>query len=143
MGKRPKLHHRPPVDAATAALAASDPPAQLLAPPDRLGEAAMAPGPLLPMEAMSVAVERPGGAGETEAGAAGAAANRSLSPVGMQIYWNLSSLSMAVREAAALALVRELRAKQDEFAAGGGRGGVAEVWPAVWCSPRLEVWCSV
>lgn len=84
----------------------------------------MAPGPLLP-ETTSIAVmERLGG---DEAAGAANSANQSLNPVGMQIYWNLSSLNMAVREAAALALVRELREKQDEFAAGGGRGGVAEV----------------
>lgn len=70
-----------------------------------------------------------GGDDETDVagGSVAKAANQSLNPVGMQIYWNLSSLNMAVREAAALALVDELRAKQEEFEAGGGQGGVSEV----------------
>lgn len=139
MGKRPKLvrphQPRPPSDVAAGAVGATkpqhsaNPPAQLLPELSNHGhEAAMAPGPLLPeMMTMSAPsamdVDRAGGAE-----AAVNAANQSLSPVGMQIYWNLSSLDMAVREAAALALVRELRVQQEEFAAGGGRGGAAEVW---------------
>jgi hypothetical protein len=49
-------------------------------------------------------------------------------PAGMQIYWNLSSLDMAVRESAAAALVQELKGAQDNFVANGGQGGAAEVW---------------
>lgn len=48
-------------------------------------------------------------------------------PVGMQIYWNLSSLDLSVREAAVVALVHELRAAQDGFESGGGQVGAEEV----------------
>jgi DNA polymerase phi len=85
----------------------------------------MAPGPLLPEMMKIAAMERVGGGDDVVSGTN--SANQSLTPVGMQIYWNLSSMNMTVREAAALALVRELREKQEEFTAGGGRGGIAEV----------------
>ncbi len=47
-------------------------------------------------------------------------------PVGMQIYWNLSSVNACVREAAAVALAKELESDQQEFEAGGRREGAAE-----------------
>ena len=146
MGKRPKLDRKPLQSAADAHSDApsainsrlANPPELAQLPPRPGHDAAMAPGPLLPDAMNFAAMVRP-----AEAVAASAnAANQSLNPVGMQIYWNLSSLDMAVREAAALALVRELRAKQDEFAAGGGRGGVAEVWREVrcWCFAFARFW---
>lgn len=52
-------------------------------------------------------------------------------PAGMQIYWNLSSLKMVVRESAAAALVQELTGAQDNFVANGGQRGAAEVWCTV------------
>lgn len=60
-------------------------------------------------------------------------------PAGMQIYWNLSSLNMAVRESAAAALVQELKSAQDNFVANGGQGGAAEVWCTVDPIPSLSV----
>ncbi|CAK9219878.1 unnamed protein product [Sphagnum troendelagicum] len=47
-------------------------------------------------------------------------------PVGMQIYWNLSSVNACVREAAAVALAKELESDQQEFEAGGRQEGAAE-----------------
>ncbi len=47
-------------------------------------------------------------------------------PVGMQIYWNLSSVNACVREAAAVALAKELESDQQEFEASGRQEGAAE-----------------
>lgn len=142
MGKRPKPDHHHPhqlavdVDAPSSSTPSLKP-APLL--PSRElsvaqahpnpSEIAMAPGPWVPHSISVGVVGRMGGDDETDVagGSVAKAANQSLNPVGMQIYWNLSSLNMAVREAAALALVDELRAKQEEFEAGGGQGGVSEV----------------
>ena len=62
-------------------------------------------------------------------------------PAGMQIYWNLSSLDMAVRESAAAALVQELKGAQDNFVANGGQGGAAEVWCTVDPIPSYPYPC--
>lgn len=135
MGKRPKPDHHPhqlavDVDAPSTLKPAHKLSREFAAPAHQNpSEVAMAPGPWVP-HVTSVGVmgrvgeeEETGVAGENAA----SAANQSLNPVGMQIYWNLSSLNMAVREAAALALVDELRAKQEEFVGGGGQGSVSEV----------------
>lgn len=77
------------------------------------------------------------------AAAAGGSTQNGLTPsavpAGMQIYWNLSSLDMAVRESAAAALVQELKGAQDNFVANGGQGGAAEVWCMVDPIPSLSM----
>lgn len=137
MAKRPKFDRRSDqlaleVDSPFAHNLHTNPPRELLEQARQSqGQATMAPGPLLPDSSVVVATRWTTG-GEVamvdDAGESAAkVANQSLNPVGMQIYWNLSSLKMAVREAAAVALVGELRANQEDFVSSGSEEGIGEV----------------